>query len=145
MKLNKRTQYAFLFTLYLCRSGRATIDSIAEQLGLSACMLSSVANTLGKAKVVTSFKGPNGGYELNGDMTVGDVYIAMNDTAVLASYEQDRLSHGDHDQRAFAHLIGNLKGALRVIFKRKLRNVSLELAANEFGAIKRLNETSSQH
>jgi Rrf2 family protein len=145
VKLNKRTQYAFLFTLYLCRSGRATVDSIANQLGLSHLFLSSIANQLKKEGVVASFKGPNGGYELYDNITVGDVYTAVNETAVMPLEEIDKLSHGDPDHRSFAQMVRNLKGALQPVMRRQLRNVSLELAANEFGAIKRLDETSSQH
>lgn len=83
MKLNQKIQYGLLFGLYLSRAGRANVEDIAEQLGLSKAMLEQVAAKLRRDNVVKSIRGPGGGYELIGDPSAKDFFDALEPVRLL--------------------------------------------------------------
>lgn len=65
--LNQSAEYALRATLFMANSGpdrafKAT--SIAEALGLPANYLSKILHELVRARVLTSVRGPTGGYSL---------------------------------------------------------------------------------
>ena len=60
-------------------SGRVSARGIAERLGLPVPALMNILNQLGHAGLVTSTRGPNGGYYLikePNDITLGDIVRA---------------------------------------------------------------------
>ncbi len=131
MRLNKNIQYGLLFTLYLCRAGRATVQGASEGLGISYQLLSQVATKLRKAKVIKSVRGPGGGYELTGEPLVVDVFNALSPVALLKATEGLRYIRGGQEERSLMNYVNNLGYALAPLLKRKVRNVGNELVAAE--------------
>ena len=113
MKLNKKFQYGLLLVFYLLRSGRTSLDNVAQNLGLSREFLYQVANQLKRAGVIVSKKGPGGGYAVVKDMD-GDVssIVALNvlqalgyTNSIVPDNTRAALRRGTVEQRALADLI----------------------------------------
>lgn len=85
MKISKHLEYGFLFTLYVCRAGRATTEVAAQTLNLSHQMLQQIARRLKVAGVMKSIRGPGGGYEVVGEPTVLDLFNALQPVKVVAT------------------------------------------------------------
>lgn len=143
MKLNKASQYGVLFSLYLARSGRTTVDVAAENLGVSFVFLQQIAHRMKLCGVLTSYRGIGGGYELNGDPTVGQILTAIEPTKLLTEKEKAYYQKGGSEARAFVSLCRNLNKAMAPILSRKIRNVGNELAANEVARLNRLNDSTA--
>lgn len=89
MKLSNKGRYGIraLFDIAYHSEGRATqIKDIAERQGIPARFLEQIFQDLKKAGLVTSKRGPRGGYALAGTATevrVGDVLRALEGPIVL--------------------------------------------------------------
>lgn len=141
MKLNKRLQYGLLLALYLCRSGRATIEGASEGLGLSTSFLTQVARSLRIAGVIKSVRGAHGGYELKGEPTVLDVFNALSPVQLLNKAESAAYSKGHSEHRALYNYVINLGHAWGPLLRRKVRNVGMELVVNELARLNRAQPT----
>ncbi len=133
MKLNQKLQLGILFVLYLCRAGKANIESAAEGLEVSKSFLEQVARQLRLTGIVRSSRGPGGGYELVGEPTVGQMFKALSpvkllDTALLTS----------HEKRSLCHLASSLTAAMNPIMNRKIRSVGMDLVAMDLAKLDRL-------
>jgi Rrf2 family protein len=67
VKLTRRSEYALLALLHLARAkgdGFVAVAAIAEAQGLPPKFLEQLLMTLKRARLVTSQKGPHGGYRL---------------------------------------------------------------------------------
>lgn len=131
MRLNKNIQYGLLFTLYICRAGRASVQSAAEGLGVSYPLLSQVATKLRRAKVIKSIRGPGGGYELTGEPSVLEVFQAVSPIKLLKDADTVKYNRGGDEARSLVNYVSNLGYALAPLLKRKVRNVGAELVAAE--------------
>ena len=88
MKINSRTGYAvkaLLELLSIVRKGKivkpVTLESIATATKISLSYLEQIFGKLGKAKIVTSTRGPGGGYLLanySSKITVFDIMMAVD-------------------------------------------------------------------
>ena len=144
MRINKQMQYAFMFVLYLHRAGRASTEQAAATLGISRTGLEQVARLLRIAGVTQSYNGCNGGHEVIGEPTMGEVFQAVGSTSPLSEDEFDQYITGPTESRAFisgvTHMAVALQKALRLPVKacgdRLVADemVQLELAS-ELGAI----------
>ena len=143
MKLNKKMQYAFLLTLYLCRSGRAALPGIAESLNLSEAFLSQVAQKLRKGGIVKVFKGPGGGYEINGDPTVKDIFDAVQPLSIISKKDIKDYPLNCMENRTMLQFVTTLTQAWTPLMKRRMRNVALEVATTDVTRFNR-NSPSSQ-
>jgi Rrf2 family protein len=137
MRLNRKVQYGLLFVLYITRAGRVTIESAAEGLGLSTSFLEQVARNLRLAGVVKSIRGTHGGYELEGDPNMQAVFEALSPVNLLGREEFKGYSKGSSEHRALAHYVASLGLALAPLLKRKVRNVSNDLVAQEMARLNR--------
>jgi DNA-binding IscR family transcriptional regulator len=127
MKLNKEAQYALLLAFYLVRSGRTTIESVSDSLGLSYTFLQRIANKMRKYGVLTSTKGPNGGYELNGEPTVRDVLLSLGNINPLGASDLYRLTSSKYaEEKALGHVAVLMGQANDFFMRRKIRAVSQE-------------------
>ncbi|WJT09264.1 RrF2 family transcriptional regulator [Vibrio harveyi] len=62
--------------------GILTVEQLAKQLNLSQSYVEQITSMLRKGGVITSVRGPGGGYLIDSQrITVRDVAIAMNDDA----------------------------------------------------------------
>lgn len=138
MKISKQMQYGLLLMLYLCRSGRTTIDSACEGLKVPKSFLVQIANNLRKAGVIKSTKGPNGGYELVGSPTVRDVFNALEPIELLSSKEVASYIMGEVEHRALAHYIQNMTLAMHPILNRKIRDVEKQVTVMELAYFDRM-------
>ena len=67
MKLTRRSEYALLALIHLARAkgeGYVAVAAIAEAQGLPPQFLEQLLMALKRARLVTSQKGPHGGYRL---------------------------------------------------------------------------------
>jgi Rrf2 family cysteine metabolism transcriptional repressor len=136
MKLNKKMQYAVLFSLYVSRAGRATVEVAADNLSLSRSFLEQVARKLRIAGVVKSVRGPNGGYELVGDPTVYDVLTAVAPVKLLGPEATDYKS-GKAEERAFYRFALNLGNSIMPVLRKSISKVNDELVVSEVAAMER--------
>lgn len=128
MRLNKKLQLGLLLTFYLCRYGRTTVEKAATSLGVSETFLALVAHSLRKAKVISSVKGPNGGYEMNGEPLVEDVFKALNPVKLVSSAE---LKKSNYEYRTLSNLAGSLTQAMNPVMSRKIKNLVGEVFMND--------------
>lgn len=105
MKFNKKTIYGLLFCLYVDRAGRATVGEAAANLKAPLYFLQAIAGQLTKAGVLTSHRGPHGGFSLvNEEVTVLSVYKALN----TPSDAKSALGRsGSMERRALSHFLGD--------------------------------------
>ena len=132
MKLNKKLQLGLLFSLYLARNGKTTVACAALSLGVSASFLSLVAHNLCKGGVVKSSKGPNGGYELNGEPLVGEIFKAL---APVLLVNTNRAVGSSHECRALYSFASNLTQSMAPLMNRKIKNLVGELYANDLAKL----------
>ena len=142
MRLNKSLQYALLLVLYLCRAGRARLVDIAANLRLSLSFLSVIANKLRIGKVLRSVRGPGGGYEVNGEPSVRDVFYAISPVLILSNREANSYAKGNPEHRALARWVTGLENGLIPFMKKKVRTLNSELASNEMAVLNRLTDLS---
>lgn len=104
MNLTKEAEYAILFCMYLSRAGRATVGAAAENLHLSKSFLEQVSRKLRLSSMITSVRGPGGGYELiSKEVTVYDLLNALGiDFNFIPAEGQDRLRRGPTESRSLA-------------------------------------------
>lgn len=140
VKLTKKTQYGLLIVLYLCRSGRASGDSMAIGLSIPRAFLDQVARRLRISGVIKSQRGPGGGYEISGDPTVGDVLSAMGATPMLLNHRDvEAYRSGGTEHRALAHMVSNMRSHMNIMLNRKVRNCGQELVVNELALMDKLS------
>lgn len=140
MKFNKRAQYAILLALYLSRSGTSSVRTVAENLKLSRTFLAQVACQMVRSGILTSSMGIGGGCALTGDPSVREVLISVGEEPILLeSADKAAYRLGDADQRAFYQFAGNLSSAMDLMLRRRVKAIGMELAANEFAIMERLN------
>jgi Rrf2 family protein len=137
MRLNKKAQYALLLALYLSRSGRASIDGVAESLKLSRGFLLQVARTLRQAGVLRSHRGPHGGYELVPGTTVLGVLGAVGGIAPLNYEERRRCERGTSEHRALALLSSRMALALLSVCTQPVGRLAIDLATKELELLSR--------
>lgn len=86
----KKVQYAILFLAYLARNeGKGTVPKAAEHLGISVHFLEQIARKLRIGGLVTSSRGPGGGYTAANHACVGDILFALNE-GYITSLEDSR-------------------------------------------------------
>lgn len=66
MKLSRKTLYALILLTAIAKKGEGnvTLKKIAEKEDISLKYLEQIANSLCKAGLIKSWRGPNGGYRL---------------------------------------------------------------------------------
>lgn len=135
MRFNKNVQYALLFTLYLCRAGKATVDTASQNLGLSRTLLEQVSRKLRIAGIFKSTKGPSGGYELVTNPTVLDLIKAVDKVEWLKVKEVATYQRGESEHRAlvcFARRFGKTTATELNKTVRSLNNDLLIEEMNQF-------------
>lgn len=135
MRFNKNIQYGMLFCLYLCRSGRVTVDSAAEGLGLSKTLLSQVANKLKAGGVVKSVKGPQGGYELAEAPKVIDVFNALSPIKLIDTKEATKYVTGDAEHRALMTFVRGFNSSISPLMQRTIRGIGNDLVLAELNIL----------
>jgi Rrf2 family protein len=145
MRFNRGTQYGFLFALYLSRAGQARVEDVAINLNISKAFLEQVARKLRIAGVVTSVRGPGGGYALKGEPTMGQIVQALDPGVVITWQETIEYSRGQPEARAFGLFTMNMQNTLNQLFRRTVRNVGMECVANEMATLERaeINERAN--
>lgn len=137
MRMTKKVQNGLLLTLYICRSGRARLEDVAEELEVSQHFMEQVARKLRVEGVLKSVRGPGGGYELEGEPTVGQVFAALDPIQFIAPGDSYRFRFGPHEYRALDQLSNNMKSSLSVLMNRKVRNIGQELVVTEIAMLDR--------
>ncbi len=135
MKMNKAYENALLLTLYADRAGRCTLGQVAVTLGVSLHFLEQIARKLRKAGVLQSFRGPGGGYEIDGNPTVFDVIAAMGHKR--RGYGKELLSLSP-EIRTLGNVLAGLQAAQGLVLNRHIKNLNHELAAHEVAAMDRV-------
>ena len=109
MRLTTRSRFALTaMTDVAVRGvhGPVTLASVHERHGISLSYLVIIFSALRRARLVTSTRGPGGGYSLArspGDITVADIALASEQwKAVPASQDSDAMSA---DQGAMTHAL----------------------------------------
>lgn len=138
MILNKKLQYGILLSLYLTRAGQATTNSVATNLNLSKSFLDQVARKMRIAGLITSIRGPGGGYKLSGEVSITQVVQALSNHFVLTLDEKETYRKGQPEERALYQLATNLNFGLQHLLNRKVQNIMLELVANEVATLNNL-------
>ncbi len=106
MKLSNKGRYGVraIFDIAYHNEGQPTqIRTIAERQGIPARFLEQIFQDLKKARLVTSKRGPKGGYALAkeaDDIRLGDIIRALEGPVVLAPPPGERHVAGDATSRA---------------------------------------------
>lgn len=137
MIMNKTLQCALLLVLYLCRAGRARLQDIAVGLNIPLTFLRVVATRLRLGRVIKSVKGPGGGYEINNDPTVRNVFEAISPVFILSQANLNKYAKGYAEHRALARAAVSFQGAFGPLMRQKVRNLNNELVANEMALLNR--------
>lgn len=138
LRLTKVLQCALLLVLYLCRAGRARLMDIASSLRLSLPYLRVIATRLKAGRVIKAIKGPGGGYEINGDPLVRDVFGALNIVMFLTGKEIYVYSKGVPEHRALAHASHAMNLALAPFMRRKVRTLNSDLVEYELATLDKM-------
>lgn len=107
MRLTTKGRYAVTAMLDLtlhAKKGPVSLADISERQGISISYLEQLFAKLRKNKLVTSVRGPGGGYQLNGKET--DIYVAQIIDAVDESVDVTRCGgEGDcqNGERCLTH------------------------------------------
>lgn len=139
MNFNKNIQYGILFSLYLARAGRATVRDAAANLDLSKSLLEQVARKMRLGGVVTSVRGPGGGYELSSEATVTSVILCFEDIGFLPVRDAKRYVKGQPEERALFNYTWGLNSVVTKLLNRKVSWIMKELVANEMALLNKLN------
>lgn len=135
MKINKRAQYGILLCIYLSNAGRATLETVSLNLGLSKSFLDQVARDLRLGGLVKSIKRPHSGYELQGDPTVGNVLSILSPVSILDKGDYAELRVGGTEQRAFANFVKNLTNGLQPLLGVRIRELTHSMAKLELSRL----------
>jgi predicted transcriptional regulator len=139
MRLNKKLQYAILLCLYLTRSGKSKIETIALNLNISKQFLDRIANTLKNYGVLQSFKGPGGGFELTKNARMFYIFRAMGEVGFLNAKDSAKYVSGGPEERAFSYWITNLGLSLNPLLNRKVESVMKEIVSSEMARLGQTN------
>lgn len=142
MKLNKSTQYGMLFTMYIARAGRCTVQQASDSLSLSYGFLEQVAKKLRLSGVITSVRGRHGGYELCGEPKVYHIFEALQPVKLLANEESNALIRGTAEQRAFVFWTSKLTLSLVGVMNHSIRDLNQHLVKKEMAALEQAVETA---
>jgi len=131
MRISKKVQYGLMFTFYVSEKGMTRLGDAAEELAIPSVFLEQIAGKLRSAGVLKAKKGPGGGFVVNGDPTIGQVFEALDTHNLLTTEEVTRGATGHHAEKAVVYMATNLSSAINIVMKRKIRNLSAELIMNE--------------
>lgn len=141
MILNKKEQYAVLIGLYISRAGRARLQDISTNLGLSLTFLEQVARKLRVGGVLKSVRGPGGGYELDGSPTIGKLLKAIGVKLVLDQPDVTKYRTSIRvEDRAFAHFADHLAYAMSGVLALKVSEVGKGLVDTEMQLLNSVSE-----
>jgi DNA-binding IscR family transcriptional regulator len=133
MRFSKRSQYALLLVPYLSRAGKASLSTVSANLRLSKPFLEQVAGALVNGGVLGSHRGSLGGYSVKGEPSVGQTLAAIGEYPALLFGAEKAMyrRHTAAECRTMFALVGSLSSAMDIVLNRKVKNLGLELAANE--------------
>lgn len=106
MKLSNKGRYGVkaIFDIAFHNRGQATqIRDIAERQGIPPRFLEQIFQDLKRAGLVTSKRGPRGGYLLKSDpseITLGDILRALEGPVTLGDSGREKDAHKDATSRA---------------------------------------------
>ena len=94
MKLNKSSRYALYAVVLMVEEGdaRVTASTVAKKYKISEAHVAKVLQQLSRARIVTSTRGLNGGYQLAADpreLTMWDVVEALEGPRAPGCYGCD--------------------------------------------------------
>jgi len=122
VKLSNKGRYGVraIFDIAFHNDGEPTqIRTIAERQGIPPRFLEQIFQDLKRAGLVTSKRGPRGGYALAKPPTevrVGDVIRALEGPVVLASPKTDRRRTGDGSRAIVDDALEELAGEVEACF-----------------------------
>lgn len=132
MNFTKKIRYGFLFSLYVYRAGRATVSEAAHELKLKKPFLQQIAGALKQAGILTSTRGPGGGYSLKDGTTMLEIYLALD------TYERPlKMSNTTQEGRALIKFLFTNRLVMHKQLNRTVKNVMQELVANEVATLAR--------
>ena len=140
MRINNKLQNGLLLVLYLSRSGRANIATIARNLNLPRYFLDQIARKLRIGNIIKSVRGPGGGYELIGAPTVGSVFFALSHNSLLTQHEASSYRRGELEHRALARLVEDFSFSLSPVYNRSIKSVVTELVQSEKVMLERASD-----
>lgn len=117
MKISSKGRYGLQCMLYLALNDNGepvALSTIAESQGISLLYLEQVFSALKKSHLVTSIKGPGGGYLLNKrstDITIGDVVRVLEGDMPFAQMKEEGLD-GAIDRYVWRPVDKAIKGIL---------------------------------
>lgn len=100
MKLTSRGRYAVTAILDLAlhaQAGPVSLSRISQRQGISLAYLEQLFTRLRKEKIVSSTRGPGGGYSLDrpaGDIAVGEVIAAVDEIVDTTLCSGENNCHG---------------------------------------------------
>lgn len=143
MRFNKREQNAILLCLYLSRSGRSNTKTISLNLGIQLNFLERIAWQLRQGGILVSKKGPGGGHSLSRDnITIKEIFQALNTPLHTKVEEAKRLSIGTTEQRAFLKFHRNFTSEISGFLNIKLSDIIKNSVSHELSQLDSLNSDS---
>ena len=114
MKLTSKGRYAVTAMLDLAfhsQAGPVTLNQISQRQAISLSYLEQLFTRLRRRDLVTSTRGPGGGYTLNRDaseISVSEVILAVDENCQVAKCDDhDGGCHGQGDYHCLTHDLWN--------------------------------------
>ncbi len=135
MHLTKAQENALLFALYVARAGRARVQDAAEDFNVSHSFLEQIARKMRIGGVLSSVRGPGGGYTLTSNPTVLEVLSCVD----FRLPDLQTWLPKSSESRALIQYTKSLRESLSPLLRRRIQSLNLELAANEVAVMNRIN------
>lgn len=132
MRFSKQLQYGLIFVLSMAKNGKITIGKFSSDTGIPVPFLEQIARKLKISGIITSTRGPTGGYELIEGSTVLEVIESLSTSSVLSTNDFFKYRSGETvEERALANFSLNLSSGIMNVIDRQIKNVLNETVANE--------------
>lgn len=97
MRFNRAAQAAILFCMYLKTHGLSKIASASADLNISTHYLEQLAGKLKDQELITPVRGPGGGYRMDKEVTIGEIFHAIGALNVIDGQDFESLTNSPNE------------------------------------------------
>lgn len=121
-----------MVSMYLGEHARATSYEMSYALGVSRLFLDQVLGLLRKGGIVTSVRGPGGGYMLRDDADLSGVIAALQPIELLTVDDMaESRTSGVFQKRALAYFAVSIKHQVQKVANKNIKKLVFDLKQNE--------------
>lgn len=134
--------YGIMTAFYLATYGKTGAKQISEHLGLDLGYLHHILSRLTKNKVISSIKGPNGGYYLSKGATLEQIFSTLKPEYIVDLHTLAEFTvSSEFEKRSLAKLVAGFDSVTKVLLLSPIESVVQKLRTNEENQIINLKDT----